>query len=289
MPALITEHPQDPGPRSQQRPDPGSPDVFLRARIAERRRRSERRRFAIVAACVVAAVVAAAWAEDATSTDPAPSTPAPSSADSPLRGLSEPSQESLSPEAAGELMRQPDPNSSDGVQRPAIAPPDAASSDDPTASGSTPETAPIEQPTRIEIPAIAVDAELVGVGLNPDRSMEVPDFGLAGWYTKGPRPGASGPAVIAAHVDSYQGPDVFFRLHELEPGDEIRVHGADGRTRTWRMYHSQLVDKDRLPADRIWSETDQPALRLITCGGEFDYTERSYESNVIVYATPVDR
>jgi LPXTG-site transpeptidase (sortase) family protein len=187
---------------------------------------------------------------------------------------------------AAQLMREPDSPPPEALERPEIAPP---TSDEGSAAASvSPELTPIEQPTRIEIPAIGVDADLVGVGLNADRSMEVPDFGLASWYTKGPAPGESGPAVIAAHVDSYEGPDVFFRLHELGPGDEIRVHGANGRTLTWRMYHSQLVDKDRLPTSRIWSDTPQPALRLITCGGEFDYTERSYESNVIVYASPVN-
>lgn len=150
------------------------------------------------------------------------------------------------------------------------------------------ERNPIEDPVRVEVPAIGVDANLIEVGLKADGAMQVPDFGLAGWYTKGPAPGAPGPSVIAAHVDSYQGPDVFFRLRELEPGDEIHVHGANGDTATWEMYASQLTDKDELPADRIWSDTDQPALRLITCGGDFDRTARSYTSNVIVYASPVD-
>jgi hypothetical protein len=42
--------------------------------------------------------------------------------------------------------------------------------------------------------------------------------------------------------------------------------------------------KQQLPVERIWNDTDEVVLRLITCGGEFDPNERSYESNVIVYA-----
>lgn len=43
--------------------------------------------------------------------------------------------------------------------------------------------------------------------------------------------------------------------------------------------------KDALPVDRIWGEVDDPVLRLVTCGGDFDRSRRSYRSNVIVYAS----
>ncbi len=139
-------------------------------------------------------------------------------------------------------------------------------------------------PVRVAIPAIDVDAEVVDVGLLPDGAMEVPDFGLAGWYELGPKPGEVGPAVIAAHVDSRDGPDVFFRLDELEAGDEIHVEDADGRVETFTVTSSELTPKDELPTERIWSSEDAPVLRLITCGGEFDRSARSYLSNTIVYA-----
>lgn len=226
-------------------------------------------------AFVVVAVVAAAWGQDPNAPNTAiqPST-------RPGDGFELRPPEDL---AAG-LSPQP------GV---AQAPPhdsaDQPGSSSPQASPQQARDTPmaIDEPVRIEVPAIGVDAELVGVGLKDDGSMAVPDFGLAGWYTKGPAPGAAGPAVIAAHVDSYRGPDVFFRLRELEPGDEIHVHGAAGRTLTWRMDTAELVPKDELPRHRIWNDTDEPALRLITCGGQFDRAARSYKSNTIVYASPV--
>ncbi len=139
-------------------------------------------------------------------------------------------------------------------------------------------------PVRVVIPAIDVDAEIIDVGLLPDGAMEVPDFGLAGWYELGPKPGEVGPAVIAAHVDSRDGPDVFFRLDELEPGNEIVVEDADGGVETFTVTSSELTPKDELPTERIWSSEDAPVLRLITCGGDFDRSARSYLSNTIVYA-----
>lgn len=116
--------------------------------------------------------------------------------------------------------------------------------------------------------------------------MEVPDFGKAGWYTKGPLPGESGPAVVVAHVDSTAGPDVFYRLHELAKGDLIRIRRADGTSQTWTMQSAEQTPKDDLPVERIWNATKQPVLRLVTCGGSFNEATRHYEDNVIVYADP---
>jgi sortase (surface protein transpeptidase) len=162
-------------------------------------------------------------------------------------------------------------------------PPATATPDPPPPS--PPPPAPAADPVAIVVPAIGVDADVVPVGLNADNSMETPDFGLAGWYTEGPRPGDEGPAVIVAHVDSRSGPDVFYRLRDLTPGDEIAVEQADGRSATFVVESMEQTDKDDLPVDRIWNDTDQPVLRLITCGGIFDRSIGHYEDNIIVYAS----
>jgi LPXTG-site transpeptidase (sortase) family protein len=139
------------------------------------------------------------------------------------------------------------------------------------------------RPTRLDIPAIDVHEKLHGVGLNGDGSMEMPGFGDAGWYDLGPRPGAPGPAVLVAHVHSPAGPDVFWDLHELEPGDQVTVHRTDG-TSTFVVERSEQVAKDELPFKRIWPKTDASVLRLITCGGELDPKIGGYPDNTIVYA-----
>lgn len=49
------------------------------------------------------------------------------------------------------------------------------------------------RPAAIAIPAIDVSASVVELGLNPDRTLEVPrDYGEAGWWTAAPRPGPRG-------------------------------------------------------------------------------------------------
>jgi sortase (surface protein transpeptidase) len=154
----------------------------------------------------------------------------------------------------------------------------------PPATTSSPPPASMGDPVRVTIPAIGVDAQLVPVGLKADGAMQTPEFGLAAWYQPGPRPGEPGPAVLVAHVDSKaNGPDVFYRLRELAPGDEVTVHYRDTTT-TFAVTGKEQAPKTALPTERIWTGTTEPVLRLITCGGAFDRSARSYLDNVIVYA-----
>jgi sortase (surface protein transpeptidase) len=141
----------------------------------------------------------------------------------------------------------------------------------------------IASPSRIVIPAIGVDAETVAVGIAKDGGMEVPKVGLTGWYRLGPAPGAPGPAVIVSHV-SYGGKKgVFYDLKRLEPGDEILIYGDNGDHAVVIVDSKEITLKTELPTERIWNKTQDPVIRLVTCGGRFDPKTRHYLSNVIVY------
>ena len=167
---------------------------------------------------------------------------------------------------------------------PATAPPP----DGPSPVLRLPEREPrpvrIGRPTRVVVPAIGVDEQLTGLGLQADGAMEMPAFGSAGWYDEGPRPGAPGAAVVVAHVRGPDGPDVFAALTTLRPGDRATVHGTEGRA-TFVVRGKQTVAKDRLPYDRIWPETDAPLLRLITCGGTPG--PDGFPANTVVYLQKV--
>jgi sortase family protein len=140
-------------------------------------------------------------------------------------------------------------------------------------------------PVKISIPRIGASSRLVELGLERDGTMEVPeDFDRAGWFTEGPQPGQVGPAVIAGHVDSKSGPAVFYRLRELRKGDQIMVERADGRTLRFVVERRDQFPKDSFPTEAIFGPVPWPALRLITCGGSFDHSKRSYRDNIIVSA-----
>ncbi len=141
------------------------------------------------------------------------------------------------------------------------------------------------QPTRVRIPAIGVDSELVGLGLQDDGRMEVPPGAFpAGWYTGAPTPGELGPAILAGHVDHGGTAGVFYRLRELEPGDTVEVARQDGSTAVFRVTRVEQHRKDAFPTAAVYGDIDHAGLRLITCGGPFDRRARSYTDNIVVFA-----
>jgi sortase (surface protein transpeptidase) len=149
-----------------------------------------------------------------------------------------------------------------------------------------PQTLNRDGPTSIAIPAIGLHATIVAVGLQADGAMEVPDPGQVGWYRLGPRPGAPGPAVLIGHVDNHTGPDVFYRLRQLRPGDQILISHSDGTTSRFLVGRLEQHPKTALPTSRIWTTATRPLLRLITCGGSFNHATGHYRDNLIVYASP---
>jgi Sortase domain len=144
-------------------------------------------------------------------------------------------------------------------------------------------------PVSMDIPAIGVSSELLHLGLNPDGTIQVPSLvtsaNEAAWYEYSATPGQIGASVIEGHVDSYQGPAVFYRLGALRPGDIIDVTLADGVTAIFRVTGVREYPKSNFPAKAIYGATDFAALRLITCGGVFDYTTGHYLSSTVVFAS----
>jgi hypothetical protein len=143
-------------------------------------------------------------------------------------------------------------------------------------------------PVSVNIPAIGVHSKLLHLGDNPDGTIQVPPLqtraGEAAWYKYSATPGQMGVSVIEGHVDSYQGAAVFFRLGALHPGDRIDVTLADGITAVFRVTGVRQYTKSRFPAKTIYGATRYSALRLITCGGVFDYATRNYLSSTVVFA-----
>jgi hypothetical protein len=166
--------------------------------------------------------------------------------------------------------------------------PAAAGSDGLAAGGPSLERS---EPVSLAIPAIGVDSAVLHLGLNADGTIQVPSLvtsaGLAAWYKYSATPGQVGASVIEGHVDSTQGPAVFFRLGALSPGDTIDVRLADGVTAIFRVTGVREYPKSQFPAKAIYGATDYAALRLITCGGVFDYTTGHYLSSTVVFASLV--
>jgi sortase (surface protein transpeptidase) len=151
---------------------------------------------------------------------------------------------------------------------------------------TAPTARTVATPTRVSIPAIGVDSVLTEIGVGPTGALVPPaDFHRAGWFAAGPAPGETGPAVLTGHVDDHAGPAVFYRLEELSPGDQVVVTGSDGQLTTFTVTRVAAYPKDDFATAEVYGPTTGPELRLITCGGSFDRSRRSYTDNVVVYAT----
>jgi hypothetical protein len=94
--------------------------------------------------------------------------------------------------------------------------------------------------------------------------------------------------VIAGHVDSRtQGLGALAPLREAAPGNEVVVTDEAGVVSRWRVVSREVISKQVLPLDRLFTREGPPRLTLITCGGPFLPEFGSYRDNVVVVAEPV--
>ncbi|MGY1630482.1 class F sortase [Geodermatophilus sp. SYSU D01186] len=160
----------------------------------------------------------------------------------------------------------------------------------PAAPAGTPvavedAAAPSAAPLRVRVPAIGVDSPLVRLGVDAAGALVPPAaYDRAGWFPGAAAPGDVGPAVVAGHVDSREGPAVFWRLRDLAAGDEVLVDRGDGTTARFVVTGVGRYAKDEFPTAAVYGPTPRAELRLVTCGGEFDRGRRSYTDNVVVTA-----
>ena len=110
------------------------------------------------------------------------------------------------------------------------------------------------------------------------------DDTLAGWYRLGTRPGRRRPRRPHRARRQRRRPAVFFRLRDVAVGDPVSVTRADGTTVRFTVTRVARFPKDAFPTAEVYAPTPGAELRLITCGGAFDRTARSYLDDVVVYA-----
>lgn len=145
---------------------------------------------------------------------------------------------------------------------------------------------PAAYPARIVIQAIQVDAVIESVALTSDGAVGAPARPAdAAWFTASPAPGKNGNAIIDGHFGWSKGmPAVFDKLHAIHAGDPILVEGSDHAThtfvvRTLRTYH------EGEDASAVFHAADGGAhLVLITCGGTWNKTAKSYSDRLVVFA-----
>jgi LPXTG-site transpeptidase (sortase) family protein len=169
----------------------------------------------------------------------------------------------------------------------------ASPTPEPATLAPTPPAVPSPEPfvpiSRLRIPRLGVDAEVVVLGIDASGAMVDPSTPTAvAWYDFSSRPGSQGNAVFAGHVDyANYGPAVFFNLANLRAEDEIAVGLADGTVLRYAVVSKETYTAAAAPVQEIVGPTDNEMVTLITCGGRFDTRSREYDQRVVVRARRV--
>lgn len=154
----------------------------------------------------------------------------------------------------------------------------------PTATPTpTPTLAP---PVFFNIPKIGVAAPIEPVGTDSEGKMELPtELDQVGWYQLGYKPGEPGHAVIAGHLDSATGAGaIFYRLHELEPGDDMTVTTADNQLLDFIVTDKKIYPFDQVPMAEVFGSTTDRMLNLITCTGWWNATTHNYSHRMVIFS-----
>ncbi|MBA4864320.1 class F sortase [Streptomyces sp. PSKA54] len=164
----------------------------------------------------------------------------------------------------------------------------SAAQADARSEGEAPAAPPLppSPPDRIRIPAIRVNAPLVGLGLTSSGSLEAPPperKDVAGWYEAGTKPGETGTAVVAGHVDNADGPAVFYNLGALKRGNTVEMDRRDGSVAVFTVDAVEVYDSRNFPDEKVYGPARRPELRVITCGGGYA-KKTGYQGNVVVFA-----
>ncbi|WP_420644137.1 sortase [Candidatus Leptofilum sp.] len=149
------------------------------------------------------------------------------------------------------------------------------------------------QPQRIVIPSLAVDAPVVNVGLTAIQSGEqtvyqwqVPEAYEAGWHNSSAPLGQAGNTVLNGHHNIFG--EIFGKLVDLEVGAEIVVYDEE-LPHNYTVTDVQILpERDQPLAARLenaqWIQaTADERLTLVTCWPQTDNSHR-----LIVVAHPTD-
>jgi len=149
---------------------------------------------------------------------------------------------------------------------------------------------PVAMPYRLMIPEISVDSPIEGVGVDQQGNMAVPSDAVhVAWYKYSSRPGATGVAVINGHMNTKYAPQaIFYKLDELERGDEIKIKTADAQILVFRVTHKKEYPYDTPTEEIFLSQSETSKVNLITCSGEWLRDKKTYSKRLVVFTERVE-
>jgi len=137
----------------------------------------------------------------------------------------------------------------------------------------------------MEIPALGVMTDIVGVPLDEDTWDVTWLVSQVGWLEGSAFPSYSGNSIVTAHVYLPSGaPGPFVNLNQLGWDDQIIVH-AFGEQYIYKVRATSIIQPDDPRATR---HEEYPWMTLLTCKGYNELTD-SYDYRVMVRAVLIDK
>ena len=133
---------------------------------------------------------------------------------------------------------------------------------------------------RLLIPRIALQADVVEVRLT-NGEWSIPRS-VVGHLAETVSPGQPGNAVFAGHVIAGGRDNVFTRLHELAPGDEVSFV-AEADEQRFQVTATRLVRNTDTSV--LAGTSNSRVITLITCAGQWVPQENDYDQRLVVIAT----
>lgn len=141
-------------------------------------------------------------------------------------------------------------------------------------------------PREVVVQRLHVDSKVVPISGQSGTLLPPSDPQVLGWWQEGKPVGAQyGTAVVTGHT-VHTGGGALDNLDKLVVGDLVRVRTDQGWI-TYSVQRNRTYSKAALAraADSLFRQGGTGRLLLITCD---DWNGRSYESNAVVTAVPVD-
>lgn len=139
-------------------------------------------------------------------------------------------------------------------------------------------------PRRITMDSVGINGFIQKVGVNDQNAMSVPtNIHVGGWFTDSVKPGEKGLSIIDGHVNGAYSGGIFVSLQRVAVGARFSIEFGDLTTKTFEVVSVQQVPEASSAELLFTKDTSIEAqLSLITCGGAFDSSSRTYEDRVIV-------
>jgi LPXTG-site transpeptidase (sortase) family protein len=143
-------------------------------------------------------------------------------------------------------------------------------------------------PDEVLVPSLKIEAALVPIELASDGVLTPPaDTDIIGWWDGSAEPGSDeGQTVVTGHTVSTGG-GVLNDLPKIDVGAVVQVRD-EGEVHDYRATGVFKLTKEQVAeaADNLFGQDGGTGrLVLVTCT---DYKDGDYESNVIVWAEPIE-